>query len=223
MQSALLNMLPTAIGVAISPLPIIAVILLLMSKRPTLNGSAFTAGWVVGLALVGIIILNIGISGTSGSDVNIAAEWVKLTFGLLFLAMAFSQWHSRPKQGQQPKFPKWMNAIGNTKWPLALGLGFMLAALNPKNLGLTVAGVAGLAESGIATNQQYMLLFVFVIIGTLGLLLPLIYFIFAKQNAKTLLIKLKAWLAKYNAIIMAILLFVIGLKVTIEAATVLIG
>ena len=46
-----------AIGVAISPVPIIAVILMLFSKRARSNGIAFLVGWVVALVVVGSIVL----------------------------------------------------------------------------------------------------------------------------------------------------------------------
>ena len=44
--------LPFAIGVAISPVPIIAVILMLFSSRAKVNGPMFALGWAVALAVV---------------------------------------------------------------------------------------------------------------------------------------------------------------------------
>src|SRR5256885_3321024 len=49
MGNALGTILPQAIGVAISPVPIIAVILMLISQRARSNGSAFLLGWVLAL------------------------------------------------------------------------------------------------------------------------------------------------------------------------------
>ena len=46
------DFLPAAIGVAISPIPIIAVILMLLTPRARTNGPAFLVGWIVAL-LVG--------------------------------------------------------------------------------------------------------------------------------------------------------------------------
>ena len=48
------EVLPFAIGVAISPIPIIAVILMLFSERAKVNGPVFLAGWVIGLSVVAI-------------------------------------------------------------------------------------------------------------------------------------------------------------------------
>jgi hypothetical protein len=56
--------LPLALGVAISPIPIIAVILMLLSPKARTNGPAFVLGWVSGLAAVSIAVS--ALSGKAG-------------------------------------------------------------------------------------------------------------------------------------------------------------
>ena len=46
------EVLTFAVGVAISPVPIIAVILMLFSQRARVNGPLFLLGWVIALAVV---------------------------------------------------------------------------------------------------------------------------------------------------------------------------
>jgi Sap, sulfolipid-1-addressing protein len=48
MGNAIGQVLPLAVGVALSPVPIIAVALMLMSQRARLNGPVFVIGWLVG-------------------------------------------------------------------------------------------------------------------------------------------------------------------------------
>ena len=57
MLEAIGAILPFGIGVALSPVPIIAVILMLVSAKARVNGPMFIVGWMVGLAIVGIIVL----------------------------------------------------------------------------------------------------------------------------------------------------------------------
>jgi len=57
MGDAIGQMLPAAVGIAISPLPIVALVLMLVSRRGRTNGPAFALGWIVGLAIVGAIVL----------------------------------------------------------------------------------------------------------------------------------------------------------------------
>jgi hypothetical protein len=51
------GLLPSAVGVALSPVPIIAVILMLATPRARSTGSAFAIGWVAGLVVVSVIVL----------------------------------------------------------------------------------------------------------------------------------------------------------------------
>ena len=50
MGQAIGDSITLAIGVAISPIPIIAIILMLLSKKAGANSLAFALGWVVGVA-----------------------------------------------------------------------------------------------------------------------------------------------------------------------------
>jgi hypothetical protein len=53
MGQAIGQALPYAVGVALSPVPIIAVVLMLATPQGRINGPAFLAGWIVGIAPLG--------------------------------------------------------------------------------------------------------------------------------------------------------------------------
>jgi Sap-like sulfolipid-1-addressing protein len=48
MAKAIGGSLPLAVGIALSPIPIIAVVLMLTSRRARVNGPAFVAGRLAG-------------------------------------------------------------------------------------------------------------------------------------------------------------------------------
>jgi hypothetical protein len=107
MTEAIGAVLPLAIGVAISPITIIAVILMLFSARARQNGPAFLAGWVGALTVVGAIVLVLaeaGRVGSDGSSSNLAAL-LKALLGVLFLLLAIRQWRTRPAEGEQAPMP----------------------------------------------------------------------------------------------------------------------
>jgi hypothetical protein len=52
MGAAIGYILPDALGIAISTVPIIAIILILFTKRAKSNGLAYLFGWMAGLALL---------------------------------------------------------------------------------------------------------------------------------------------------------------------------
>src|SRR3954454_4887734 len=102
------QILPTAVGVALSPLPIVAVVLMLVTPRGRLNGPAFIIGWWVGLAIVGTIVFAVARGADASSD-GTSATWVnrlKLILGVLLLLLATKQWKGRPEGDAQPVMPK---------------------------------------------------------------------------------------------------------------------
>ena len=105
--------LPQAIGVAISPVPNIAVILMLFSQRARSNGPAFMVGWILTLAVVGSIVLVLANLGkiSAGGTPSTLAYVLKLLLGLWFLFLSIRQWRGRPKEGEEPQMPKWMASI----------------------------------------------------------------------------------------------------------------
>jgi hypothetical protein len=75
MGSAIGGSLPLAVGVALSPVPIIAVVLMLTTRRARVNGPAFVIGWLAGLGAIGAIVLSL--SGPAGaSSSGSPATWV---------------------------------------------------------------------------------------------------------------------------------------------------
>src|SRR4051794_38934354 len=74
MGEAVGQVLSFGVGVALSPVPIIAVVLMLATPRGRVNGPAFLAGWVVGLAVVGTVVLLLA-SGGNASQAGTPADW----------------------------------------------------------------------------------------------------------------------------------------------------
>ena len=208
-----------AVGVAISPVPIIAVTLMLFSQRARVNGLLFLVGWVVALAVVSgvaYIAAHQGNAATNSTTSDTIA-WGRTVLGALLLLLAARNWRTRPAPGTAPEMPKWMAGIDAMKPVKALGLGLLLAGVNPKNLMLSAAAGAGLAELGLSTSDAIVSLIVFVVIGSLTIAGPVVYYLLGGENAKTKLDELKDWLAVHNNAVMAVLFLVFGAKLIADA------
>jgi threonine/homoserine/homoserine lactone efflux protein len=198
--------------VAISPVPIIAVILMLFSARARVNGPVFLLGWVLALGAVSGIVYVVSDQGnaSTSSTASDTISWGNIVFGVLFLLLAARQWRSRPAPGVEPPMPKWMAGIDSLKPGKAFGLGVLLAGVNPKNLLLAIAAAAGLAQLGLSTTDAVVSLIVFVVVGSLTIAGPVVYYLVGGAKAKTELDQLKGWLAVHNAAVMAVLFVVFG-------------
>jgi Sap-like sulfolipid-1-addressing protein len=213
------DILPLAVGVALSPLPIVAIVLMLVTPRARANGLAFIGGWLIGLAVVGAIVLALA-GPTDASEQGGPATWVsilKLVLSVLLLLVALRQWRGRPKKDDEVAVPKWMGAIDRFTAGKALGAGAVLSGANPKNLLLAISAGAAIAQTGIAGGQQAIAFTVFAIIGTLGVGIPVILFFALGERSGPLLDGLKTWMSGHNAAIMAVLCLVIGVKLIGDA------
>jgi threonine/homoserine/homoserine lactone efflux protein len=214
MGNAIGQTLSLAVGVALSPVPIIAVILMLVTPRARANGPAFIVGWLVGLAVVGTIVLLVA-GPANANDDGEPATWVdvlKIVLGALVVRIALSQWRGRPRDGEEAPTPKWMGAIDAFTPVKAAGAGAVLAAANPKNLLLAIGAAATIAQTGIPGGQQAGAYAVFALIGTVGVAAPVVIYFAMGDRAGPILDRLKRWMAAHNAVIMAVLCLVIGAK-----------
>jgi len=108
--------------------------------------------------------------------------------------------------------PRFSGALDNFTPVKAGGAGVALSALNPKNLLLTVAGAAAIAETGIPAGQQAGAYAVLVVIASLRVATAVVIFFALGDRSTQVLDGLKTWLAMHNNAIMAVLMLVIGVK-----------
>jgi len=223
MGQAIGGSLPLAIGIAISPVPIIAVVLMLTTPRARVNGPAFMLGWLLGLGVIGAIVLAIA-DPAKASNSGAPATWVswlKIVLGTLLLLVAVRQFRGRPHDQEQAAMPKWMGAIDNFKPPAALGTGALLAGANPKNLLLAVGGAVAIAQTGIDGAQQAIAYLIFAVIATIGIGAPVGIYFALGQRSQDILGRLKYWMAQHNAVIMSVLCLIIGAKLIGDAISAL--
>lgn len=214
MGDAIGQVLPFAVVVALSPIPIIGVVLMLGTPRARSNGPAFILGWLLGLSVVGAIVLAVA-SGANASESGEPASWVgvlQLVLGALLLLLAVRQWRGRPRGDADAALPGWMRTIDHFTPARALAMGVALSAINPKNLVLTIGATAAIAQTGISTGDKAIALAVFVLIATLGPGIPVAIYFFMGERATRMLDELKNWMGHNNAAIMAVILLVIGAK-----------
>lgn len=207
------GLLPSAVGVAVSPVPIIAVILMLGTPRAGTTGPAFAAGWVFGLAAVGMIVTLLA-SGSDEPDSgpSTAVGIIKVALGALFLVLAFGQWRKRPAPGAVPDMPPWMQSIDQLTPGKAAGLGAVLSGANPKNLALTAAAAASVAEGGLGGGRTVVALAIFVILASLTVVGPVMFYLVARTRAAEQLEAVKQFLSAHNATIMIVVLVILAAK-----------
>lgn len=214
MLEVLGDVLPTALGLAISPIPIIATVLILLTPRARTGGVAYLLGTLLGIfAVTGVFSLIGGVlpePGSGGSKPVLGV--IQLLLGALAVAFAVVQWGKRPRDGVEPVVPKWMAGLEQLSVPAVFGMGLLLSALNPKNLILAANAGITVGAASVPVFEAVVLILIVVVIGSSTVLLPVLgNLIWGKQLRKPLE-RLQRELRRDNAVIMAVLMLVIGVQ-----------
>ncbi len=219
MGNAIGQVIAFGVGVALVPIPIVAVVLILGTPRARSNGPAFVAGWIAGLTVATAIVLLVA-GGADASEQGRPADWVnilKLVLGAVLLIVAVRQWRGRPLADEEAAMPGWVKAIDRFTAGRAAALGVALSALNPKNLLFVVAAATAIAQTGASAAGQAVAVAVFVLVGTIGVATPVVIYFAMGERSKGPLDELKRWMSHNNATIIAVLCLVIGAKLIGDA------
>ncbi len=207
--SAIGYSLPMAVGVALSPLPIAAVVTILLSARPN-NASAFLLGWITGILFIGGIVFLIPGLDTARGEPTAASGWVRLVVGGVLLVLAVWQWRQRPAADDPVEAPKALSRLDSISVGKTVSMGFLLSTFNPKNLLLTFAGAASIDASMATPSQQAIALALYATVASLSVGIPIIGYIFFTDRSRIVLADWKGWLIRNNAIMVTALLVVFG-------------
>ncbi|MFV2000571.1 MAG: GAP family protein [Acidimicrobiia bacterium] len=213
--------LSLAVGVAVSPVPIAAAIVILFTPKAKTNAPVFLIGWVVGLLLVGMIVLLVPGLEASDGEPSTTTGVIKGVLGVLLLLVGFMAWRKRPGPGETADAPKWMDTIDGFGAGKSFGIGFLLSAVNPKNLLLVAAAAATIAGAGLSGGEQATALAIFTLIAASTVAVPVIGYLIVGERADQTFASAKDWLIQNNSIVMAVLLLVFGVSLVGDALQIL--
>ena len=125
-----LSLILIGLAIAFDPLPLMAFMVVVPSKRGVRKGAAFVFGWVVSLAIVvTITVLATGNNPPKPNTVpSLASRAVKIAIGVVLVVIAIRRRRTmgQPKKPKKP--PKWQATV-DTMTPLfALALFCVLAS-----------------------------------------------------------------------------------------------
>lgn len=214
--AALVALLPIAIGFAISPVPLVELILVLFSRRRVVNSITF----VVTLMLATGAVVAVGAAGGQASGDTAAGpstivSVVLLALGLLLVVIGWRNWSNR-SDTSEPKMLSTIYEMGPV--PVAI-LAVGVPLLNPKNLPLLLAAGATVG----ATPAPLIFGLGFVVAATLPYLVATLYSLLGGESAERNLGRMRAWLIAKNRLIMGVLCIVLGLLLVAKAASALLA
>jgi hypothetical protein len=220
MWDVVLHMLPFAVGIAISPVPIITVILMLFTPRPRSNGAGFVLGWFLGIGIPALVVFMVDRvinQGEVATPPSRMALNLRIAVGVILILVAAWNWMHRNKQDVENKKPLLMRVVDSiTPWKAIL-LGFLFADVtNPKNLALTVAGCMAITAGHLSAVGNAIVLTLFTGMASLGVALPVLLFLSGGDAAKLTVEQWRQWLMKHKKGVMALLFLVFGIALLVR-------
>ena len=208
------EMLPAALAIALSPFPIIAIVLALGTERGRMNGATFALGWTIALAVMtSIVLVMVGGVNDTESTSALVVDLLRIGVGIAMMVLGAKKWGKRPRAGQQPALPGWMASFDTVTPGRALVLGLALAGLNPKNLALTMSGTSSIAELGLEGKTAAVAAVIFVVLGSITVIGALLFSVIGGPRADAPLGAVKEFMVTNNAVIVMVVLLVLGAKV----------
>ena len=223
MTEGISEVLTFAIGVAISPLAVIAVILILVSRRARTNGLLFLLGWMLTLAVVSGVVYAVSHEAYEAEKVAVSdtISWGLIALGAVLVLMAWRSWLKRPSPGSESELPKWLASIEDLKPARAFGLAVLFAGVKPKNLILTVGAAGGLASLDLSRSEAAVALAFFLVVASLSVALPVVAYLASGERAEVTLESVKSWLLQHHAAMMTTLLLVFGVYLIVDGLGIL--
>ena len=226
MGELILSLVPVALGVVLSPLAIMALVAVLLSRNARMNGIAYLIGWVVGLAgLMALFlwlfpVLEVHAIGEPplwvaivrvliGLFLAAAAVWVYRKGRAHIIRMAAAS-SPRDVVAASPQLPGWLHSVESFRPGRTLLLGVGLFVLNPVDASCAILAALDISLSDVGATAAAWVAIAFVVIGTLPIALPVLYVVVRGPQAQPLLDRVRTWIAGNTHVLNAALLLVIG-------------
>jgi hypothetical protein len=219
--SILTELIPLALVVALSPLSIIPAILVLHTPRPKPTGLAFLVGWVLGLAaLTGVFLQLSSLVGGIGTKPPSWASWLRIVVGVALIIFGGYRWATRKKSEHMPGWMTRMSTLTPTKAGVT---AVVLTVVNVKVLFICAAAGLAIGSSGIDVPEVWAAAAWFVVIAASSVALPVLGYAISGDRLDPALRRLKAWMEDQHATLVAAILVVIGLLVLYKGIHALAG
>jgi hypothetical protein len=201
------EVLPKAVGVAISPVVVVLVILLLVSAHGRATSPGFLGGWMVGVAVLTTAALTLasGVDGDSDSSAQGGFHLVQFALGLVFVLLGVKTWRERPRPGVPAEEPKLFATVDSMSVVKAAGLGFAFATFAaPKNLALELGAGGTIAQGGASIATELLVVLIFTLIASIPVIAPIVAVAVLGDRAAPALDAAKSWLMAHNTVIMLV-------------------
>ena len=207
------QLLPLALTIALSPLPLAALLLMLLAPGGFRAAAGFSIGWFVGVLLAATLLalLSSLLPHDRAGGTRVLQVMVPLLLGIALIVLGIVQWHDRPTRGAEVPLPRWLSALDRLTPARATMIGVGYAAFRPKNL--VMAAAAGVIILGAHTDPTGVVVSValFTVLASITMLTPVLAYAFGGPRVRVRLARLREWLVRNMPLITVLTVLLLGL------------
>jgi len=209
--SALTGLITLGLVIAVSPITIIPAVLVLQAPKPRPSGLSFLAGWLLGLsAVTALCVAASGLLGGLHKSTPSWASWLRVGLGSALIVFGIYRWLTRHGHTESPA---WMRSFATITPGRAAVTGATLVAVRPDVLLICVPAGLAIGGSGLDMAGDWIAAAFFVAIAASTVAVPVLAYAAAGHRLDDVMGRLKDWMEKNNAALMAAILIVIGVMV----------
>ncbi len=227
MGELLLLLTPLAVGALLSPLAVVAVVVVLLSSRPGPNGVALLVGWFLGVVLVlGLgLALAAGLAGRQKSDPPLWVEVLRIVIGVVLILSGIVVWRrkqaavremaaaTRPAEvvAAAPQLPSFLKSLAEFQPGRCLLLGVALFVINPVDFACGFGAGVDIGAADVSTGEAVVAAVLFILVACVPIAIPVGVCLAQGKAADPFLNRLRTWIAENTTALNAGMLLVIGI------------
>ncbi|MFG1931163.1 GAP family protein [Mycobacterium sp. NPDC048908] len=212
MGRAIGEILPLAVALAAGPLPIIAIMLILVSQDAKAKGIGFASGRVAGLALIvaaGLVIFSLvdDPALADHSHPRPAMSVARIVIGVALILLAWRNWRRRNEPSKPSPLTRRVAALTAKG---SVGLGMVLSVVDPASISLGLLSGVDIAAARLPVPTAVIVACAFIVLATVTVTVPLAAYLVGGQAARDRLVGIKVWLETNEKAVMVVLFLLVG-------------
>lgn len=210
--------LPLALGVALSPLPLIASAVIALGRDGGMRGTAFAVGRFVGIVFVVAVfaVLSEVVAGLGGPSILLDA--VRFLLGLVLVGLGVRTWVKRPGNDDPAAAPPaWIASLDGFSRARSLGLGLLLSLANPKEIAFGAGAGVVIGSTLTEAGPTVAAVTAFALLGCITTVIPVVALLTGGTRIRPALEAARTWLVRENSTITAIVLLFFGVVLVANA------
>jgi hypothetical protein len=213
MWQALGGLLPIAVTVAFSSVPITVTILILLSPNRNRAALPFLVGWVIGVAAV--IVFSTLFASTlpgpprRGPDPATAIPLMVVGAALIVLGVINLR---RSSQSESTGLPGWLSRVDSFGGLVSFAVAVLLN-FRPKGLLLGIAAGLALHATSVQADEAIVLVVIYTVIASSTVVVPIIASFVAPRRVEPKLLAARVWMTRNGRLLTSLMMFLVGVVI----------